>query len=1046
MRYQILVVLIGFNAILKAQFQVKNHYSFAGKKDVVVNCAFQNVDGFICFGANEGVFKFDGKTATRLLKEQNVLKQNITALYADEKEKLWIGTKSGKIYSIFKNKLDSIVLPENEEKKRITSFYKLNHVLFIGTYGNGLYTFSDNKIKSYKTENGLSDDVIYKIIGDEKNRVWCATDAGISELSNANTTPNFKIISDKNGLPDNIVRDISLVDEKLLISMQDSGVCYYNLQKQEIEKLRFFTEWTHGTVLNAISRDNGKTMIVATERNGLLQIKNGIISLYTYQDLLHLDNINQMMSDKAGGLWLASKKGISQLEEKRLNLINTSRGMENEKILALAADNNNAIWYGTTNGIAKMISGDRGNLVFQNIQDINKFTISCATKAPDGSIWFGTYGNGIIVLSADNKSNFIYNSSQNMLANDNISHIFFSDKNTIYVSTLGGGLVKVHVEWEKQNVFKIENTYKQENGLGNEYVYSAVTDKNGKLFVATDGGGLQVFENGKFINLTQKFGFMSNTIFSLCTDKLNNVWAISNEDGLLKYDGEKLISLTQNEGLRELQPQQIIAKDEMLFVLNSKGIDKVNIKDNSVSYYDFTEGELDPNLNAILIHGNALYSGTNNGILTYRVNNEKHDSVKPLVYIKGFYLNYKPFPLDSIYEFKHNQNNIALSFDGIWLRNPDKLRFRYRLDGLENDWLYSEEGKTINYNNLNPGNYTFIVQAKNEEDIWSDPTGYAFIIKTPIWKRWWFWLIVLAAIGFSVYSFFKYRLRALKKENLILEQRVAERTAEVVKQKHIIEEKHKEITDSINYAERIQRSFMATKDLLDQNLKDYFVFFKPKDVVSGDFYWAAKLYPESEGGRSLFALATADSTGHGVPGAIMSLLNITSLEKAIEKNHSPADILNATRKTIIERLKKDGSAEGGKDGMDCSLCVFDFEKMKMYASAANNPVWIARNTEVIEIKADKMPVGKHDRQDVSFSLHEIDLQKGDVIFSLTDGFPDQFGGPYGKKFMSKNLRELLTKNAHLPLAEQKEILIRVFNEWIGENEQIDDVTVIGFKV
>ena len=280
----------------------------------------------------------------------------------------------------------------------------------------------------------------------------------------------------------------------------------------------------------------------------------------------------------------------------------------------------------------------------------------------------------------------------------------------------------------------------------------------------------------------------------------------------------------------------------------------------------------------------------------------------------------------------------------------------------------------------------------------------------------------------------------LAESERILEQKVIERTEEVVRQRHIVEEKHKEITDSINYAERIQRSFLATKELLDENLKDHFVFFKPKDIVSGDFYFAEKLTNNN------FLLATADSTGHGVPGAIMSLLNITSLEKAIENQDQPSDILNTTRKIIIERLKKDGSAEGGKDGMDCSVICFDFKKKKIIVSAANNPVWIVRGSETIEIKPDKMPVGKHDKQDVSFTQQIIDIKKGDVIYTLTDGFSDQFGGSLGKKFMSKKLRELLSKNAHLPMEEQRTILENTFISWVGDLEQIDDVTLIGVRV
>lgn len=304
-----------------------------------------------------------------------------------------------------------------------------------------------------------------------------------------------------------------------------------------------------------------------------------------------------------------------------------------------------------------------------------------------------------------------------------------------------------------------------------------------------------------------------------------------------------------------------------------------------------------------------------------------------------------------------------------------------------------------------------------------------------------FGLVLVLAFLFVLYK----RFKVTQRQNSIIH-----------KQKSVIEEKHKEITDSINYAERIQRSFLATKELLDENLTEYFVFFKPKDIVSGDFYWASKL------NNGNFALVTADSTGHGVPGSIMSLLNSMSLEKAIETHTEPSEILNASRRIIINRLKKDGTTEGGKDGMDASITVYDFAHNKLIVAAANNPVWIIRSVssslsvraesriehryELIEIKPDKMPVGKHDKQDVSFTQQEITLQQGDLIYTLTDGFPDQFGGEHSKKFMSKHLKEVLLANAHLPMAQQKVVLDTTFANWRGSLEQVDDVCVIGVRV
>ncbi|MES2762829.1 MAG: tetratricopeptide repeat protein [Bacteroidota bacterium] len=284
-------------------------------------------------------------------------------------------------------------------------------------------------------------------------------------------------------------------------------------------------------------------------------------------------------------------------------------------------------------------------------------------------------------------------------------------------------------------------------------------------------------------------------------------------------------------------------------------------------------------------------------------------------------------------------------------------------------------------------------------------------------------MLVIAGVSFRAF-------KQKQKDNIVIEH-----------QKAMVEEKQKEILDSINYAERIQRSFLATEELLQENLNQYFVFFQPKDVVSGDFYWGSKL---SNGN---FALATADSTGHGVPGAIMSILNISCLENAIKEGcTSPADILNHTRTNIIERLKKDGSAEGGKDGMDCSLICLNPTNSQLNYAAANNPIWVVRDNVLIELTPDKMPVGKHDKDQNSFAQHSFDLKKGDVIYALTDGMADQFGGPKGKKFMYKKLKEFLVSISGLSMTEQKDKLDIALNNWKGGLEQVDDVCVVGIRI
>lgn len=273
---------------------------------------------------------------------------------------------------------------------------------------------------------------------------------------------------------------------------------------------------------------------------------------------------------------------------------------------------------------------------------------------------------------------------------------------------------------------------------------------------------------------------------------------------------------------------------------------------------------------------------------------------------------------------------------------------------------------------------------------------------------------------------------------------------EITSQKEIIEIKNKEILDSIHYAKRIQRALLASDNLLAKNLPEYFILYKPKDIVSGDFYWAQNTNDTN------FLLATCDCTGHGVPGAFMSLLNTSKLnETVIEKKIMQPDLIfNQVRDEIIKALNSDqvetvnglASEALTKDGMDAILCSFDFKNNKLQFAAANNPLIIIRNKEILEYKADKFPIGVHQGELKPFTLTTVDIQKGDCIYTFTDGYADQFGGGKGKKLMSKKFKEILASIVDKPLEAQKKELDRIFEDWRGTLEQVDDVLVIGIRV
>jgi len=229
--------------------------------------------------------------------------------------------------------------------------------------------------------------------------------------------------------------------------------------------------------------------------------------------------------------------------------------------------------------------------------------------------------------------------------------------------------------------------------------------------------------------------------------------------------------------------------------------------------------------------------------------------------------------------------------------------------------------------------------------------------------------------------------------------------------------------------------------------KPFFIVYKPKDIVSGDFYYALS-HKHLGSKKEIFYMSAADCTGHGVPGALMSMMAVSKLnESIIEKNLiEPNEILDNVRKGIIASLNPEGSEEESKDGMDCVLCAFDFEDMKLNFAAANNPLWLIRDGAIIEFKPDKMPVGKSPKENEPYTLQTIQLQKGDTIYIFTDGYADQFGGDKGKKFKYKQLQDLLLKNCNKPMEEQKQLLSTTIEKWMGNLEQVDDILVIGIKI
>ena len=425
-------------------------------------------------------------------------------------------------------------------------------------------------------------------------------------------------------------------------------------------------------------------------------------------------------------------------------------------------------------------------------------------------------------------------------------------------------------------------------------------------------------------------------------------------------------------------------------------------------------------------------------------------------------------PSAAVPEYRYDMNEAAFEWTTPYFTGELQTDYSFILEGFDENWSewegisfgYDAEAlyPKAEYTNLPSGHYTFRVRTKTLTGLTADELKYEFIILKP------WYATIFALIGFIlaafllVYAIITVYTRRLKNENIRLEGIVADRTAVVVKQKE-------ELESSIQYASRIQMALLPSDAILSEYFKNYFVLFRPRDIVSGDFYWVTKK------GERLYIVA-ADCTGHGVPGAFMSLLGMSFLDEIIDKDDAPgADaILNDLRIHVTESLKQIGDDNEAKDGMDIALLVIDSDKHRIEFSGAYNPCYRVRKLTAEEAKnykqdsfkmseglmsngkylldtiyASKMPIGISSKMDEGFVYYDWTLEKGISYYMFSDGYVDQFGGPKGRKFMKKNFKRLILDIQDYPMNKQKDILEKNLKDWMGKSPQIDDILVMGIK-
>jgi len=821
---------------------------------------------------------------------------------------------------------------------------------------------------------------------------------------------------------------------------------------------------------------------------------------------INSNDIRNIFQDRSGAIWVSTRGGginkINGLNEKfthYLNDPNSNNSLSNSNVWSFFQDTDSILWIGTSDGLNRF---DRKNNTFEvflpdgtnnSLSDKMIYNIKPDKK---GNLWLGT-NNGLNKFNVKTGKVKVYQHQQNnsnSLSSNYVWSIFIDSKGLIWCGTFdNGGLNCLNPETEEFTIYKQQND--DPESLSNNMVRVIFEDSKGNLWIGT-ADGLNLFSRNtrKFKVYKKEIGnpksLINNSIWTITEDSKKNIWIGTYGGGLsrLERTTETFIHYTKREGLTNNIVYGILEDDlDNLWISTNKGLSKFNTQTQTFINYDARDG-----LQSNEFHENAYYKtqagelffGGINGFNCFLPESFVQNNVAPNIVITNFKIfNTKIEPGTTRYldktishtkyiELDYTDYSFSIEFAALHFYIPSKNVYLYKLEGFEEDWIETDATRRfVTYTNIAPGKYFFRVRAANSDGIWNlNETVLQIVINPPFWETWWFYTLLVISALIIIYLIILYRTRKLESDRKHLNKLVAQRTYEIEVQKKEIEKQRDEITfqrdiatnqrdqiahqnnnikASIYYSKRIQTALLPPNNKLGQYLSDFFVLDMPRDIVSGDFYWITQRDDK-------IVLALADCTGHGVPGAFMSILGIAFLNE--EVNRSPkidaAYFLESLRTHVITSLHQTGKIGEARDGMDIGLCVIDKSKQQIqFAGAYNSLIQITSDKstsnilQLFEYKGDKMPIGILAHHNKSFTNHIINYDQNDIFYLSSDGYVDQFGGSNGRKFLAKSFRDLLLKICTDNLEKQRELLSVNIKNWIGTDyEQIDDILVLGFKV
>ena len=835
-----------------------------------------------------------------------------------------------------------------------------------------------------------------------------------------------------------------------------------------------------------------------------------------------------------------------------VNEIKNHHGLIDNGIKSINTDQFNQLWVGTNNGISKI---DIGSPVLSYGEDFEGFVIESLHTFKKHLVMSSLGGSYIIdstfeVSKIEGMDTDCFGLDE--ITFDHESYLFVSELNRLSyldddftpVPVVEGGpyLVRqspldssqlIVLHFNGIQLLQYENgqftTIRYIKDFSEGEPYNFIIHSNGDIWIGTkpDDGVYKINvaalndDEPSFEHYHTNEGLPKGQIYMF--EHENQIYA-GTDEGLFKFNGEQFNYSDDFNMFSGQEPKVIhrINEDHDGNIWAVLIDDQTNLSE--IGFSALQDGEYVWNSNYFadykeyIIHtmfhdknGTSWFGGYGKGLLSFnadkktKLNDTISTFIQKMTYGDSIRFHGTVAPPENIKIQFQDQNLIRFQFGTNFFKNEGETEFAYYMEGFENEWSAWTKKQTKEYN-LNEGQYTLHLKARNVYHQTSRIKEFSFTILPPWHRTTLAYIIYVILIILLIYGIAVLSIKRVKHQNYRLEKLVAQRTEEVTAQKReaenqrdisenqkvLLEEKNKEIVDSINYAKRIQSAILPSERIMNNMFRENFVFYVPKDIVAGDFYWL-----QTDGREDLsddkdvnqhnkiqnIYLAAADCTGHGVPGAMVSVvcnnaLNIVLREYGIKK---PAEILNRTRDMIVTEFGKQD--DDIKDGMDIALCKFKFnakqkpedpnQPLPLEFAGANNPLWIIRDLTKVdheletvseyrtfsfdeypslrlyEIKGDNQPIGKFTTRE-PFTNHQLNVHHSDSIYMFSDGYRDQFGyatdTAKAKKFKPSRFRKLLIANHHLPMEDQKVIIKKAFFDWKGDQEQVDDVCVIGVKV